>query len=266
LQELDNEDFNIVDHLNQGFFKESFIAPCLGDQSKPCSNNLKTANCKLINKHRHTFLKEIKFECPQLIGAAFVANYEGTTILAAYKSHVSQRFSGQLKHMVNIELDVKKRTKQRHEILKSEDGHTEKQIQQCISKEIRIPAGRMKWALLCAKTSKDSKQINSKHTSDSILRDRVAGLIESFFGTYPEDYIFSDNGLKYDSVAKPVNHFGASVEMFRSLKLNEAVNTISLFPTRTSIVLGFTTLDKTILARGILPITKSRLKALHNGK
>ncbi|KAJ1936049.1 hypothetical protein GGF37_005762, partial [Kickxella alabastrina] len=115
-------------------------------------------------------------------------------------------------------------------------------------------------------TSKDSKQINSKHTSDSILRDRVAGLIESFFGTYPEDYIFSDNGLKYDSVAKPVNHFGASVEMFRSLKLNEAVNTISLFPTRTSIVLGFTTLDKTILARGILPITKSRLKALHNGK
>ncbi|KAI7835116.1 hypothetical protein BX661DRAFT_222000 [Kickxella alabastrina] len=220
LQELDNEDFNIVDHLNQGFFKESFIAPCLGDQSKPCSNNLKTANCKLINKHRHTFLKEIKFECPQLIGAAFVANYEGTTILAAYKSHVSQRFSGQLKHMVNIELD----------------------------------------------TSKDSKQINSKHTSDSILRDRVAGLIESFFGTYPEDYIFSDNGLKYDSVAKPVNHFGASVEMFRSLKLNEAVNTISLFPTRTSIVLGFTTLDKTILARGILPITKSRLKALHNGK
>ncbi|KAJ1901532.1 hypothetical protein LPJ66_000706 [Kickxella alabastrina] len=185
------------------------------------------------------FVKETNFECPHLTGAAFVANYEGTIILAAYKSHVSQRLNRQLKHMADIVLDVKK---------------------------IIIPAGKMKWALLYTKTNKTSKQINTKHISGSILYDRMTRLIENFFDTYPEDYSFNDNGLKYDSVAKPVNRFGAFVEMFRSLKLNEAVNTISLFLMRTSIVPGFNTLDKTILAWCILSITKSRLKALHREK
>ncbi|KAJ1901810.1 hypothetical protein LPJ66_000481 [Kickxella alabastrina] len=124
----------------------------------------------------------------------------------------------------------------------------------------------MKWALLCAKTSRASKLIDTNHISNPILRNRMARLIESFFGTYPEDYSLSDNGLKYDSVAKPVNRFGAFVEMFRSLKLNEAVNTISLFLMRTSIVLSLTMLDKTILAKCILSITKSRLKVLHKEK
>ncbi|KAI7833642.1 hypothetical protein BX661DRAFT_168786 [Kickxella alabastrina] len=73
---LDNEGFNIVDHLNQGFFKECFIALYIGDQNKSCSNNLSNANGKLFNKHKHKFVKETKFECPQLISAAFVANYK----------------------------------------------------------------------------------------------------------------------------------------------------------------------------------------------
>ncbi|KAJ1883937.1 hypothetical protein LPJ66_010855, partial [Kickxella alabastrina] len=121
----------------------------------------------------------------------------------------------------------------------------------------------MKKALLCAETSKAGKQIDTKQISDPILRDRMARLIESFFGAYPEDYSFGDKGLQYNSVVNTVKHIGAFVEMFRSLNLNKAVKTVSLFPMRTSIVLSLTMLDKIILARRILSITKSQLKALH---
>ncbi|KAI7834315.1 hypothetical protein BX661DRAFT_215687 [Kickxella alabastrina] len=156
LQELDNEGFNIVNHLNPVFFKECFIALCLDARNKPCRNNLKTENGKLVNKHRHTFVKDIKFECPHL----------------------------------------------------------------------------------------------------------TARLIESFFGTYPKGYSFSNKGFQYDTVANTVNYIGTFVEIFRFLNLKE-MKTISLFLMRTSIVPGSTTIDKTIFSRSILSVTMSRLRALH---
>ncbi|KAJ1940973.1 hypothetical protein GGF37_003754 [Kickxella alabastrina] len=87
-------------------------------------------------------------------------------------------------------------------------------------------------------------------------------LIEKSFGTYPEDHSFGDRGLQYDSVANTVNHIGAFVEIFRGLNLSKTMKEISLFLMRTSIVPGFTTIDKTILARCTLSVT-SRLRTLH---
>ncbi|KAJ1901983.1 hypothetical protein LPJ66_000379 [Kickxella alabastrina] len=156
-------------------------------------NNPNNANGKLVNKHRHTFVKEIKSECLQLIGAAGLLIMR--TILAAYKSHISQRFNRELKNMVDIALDVKKMTEWRYETLTKEDGHTKKEIQQRVSKEIRILAGKMKWALLSVKTSKAGRQLDTKQISDTVLRDRMACLIKRVFGTYPEDYSFGDKGL-----------------------------------------------------------------------
>ncbi|KAJ1934467.1 hypothetical protein GGF37_006352, partial [Kickxella alabastrina] len=121
----------------------------------------------------------------------------------------------------------------------------------------------MKRDILSTTISRASKLIDTKHISNPILRDRMARPIESFFGAYPEGYSFGDKELKYNSVAEPVNYFGAFVEMFQSLNPNKAVKTISLFPMRTSIVPGFTTIDKTILAKFILSVIKSRLRALH---
>ncbi|KAJ1943708.1 hypothetical protein GGF37_002526 [Kickxella alabastrina] len=121
----------------------------------------------------------------------------------------------------------------------------------------------MKWALLCAKTSKAGKQLDTKQISDTVLRNRMEHLIERIFGAYPEDYGFGYKELQYDSVANTVNHIGAFVDIFRVLNLNKAVKTILLFPMRMSIAPGFTMLNKTIIAWCILSITKSRLKALH---
>ncbi|KAJ1940562.1 hypothetical protein GGF37_003923 [Kickxella alabastrina] len=164
-------------------FKECFIVLCLTAGNEPCSNNLENANGKLVNKHRHTFVEETKFECLQLIGADGVANYEGMTILAAYKSHASQCFNKQLKHMVDIVLDW-------------------------ISKEIRIPAGTMKRDLLSVTTNRAGKQIDTKHILDHVLRNGMERLMERIFGTHPEDYSFGDKGLQYDSAAKTLNHIG----------------------------------------------------------
>ncbi|KAJ1945277.1 hypothetical protein GGF37_001778 [Kickxella alabastrina] len=108
-------------------------------------------------------------------------------------------------------------TEWQYKELTKEGGYTKKEIH-LISKEIKILAGKMKWALLSAKTSKAGKQINTKQISDTVLRDRMACLIKRVFYTYPEDYSFSDKGLQYDSVANTVNHIGAFVEIFRGLR------------------------------------------------
>ncbi|KAI7833908.1 hypothetical protein BX661DRAFT_217431 [Kickxella alabastrina] len=113
-------------------------------------------------------------------------------------------------------------TEWQYKELTKEGGYTKKEIH-LISKEIKILAGKMKWALLSAKTSKAGKQINTKQISDTMLRDRMACVIKKVFDTYPEDYSFGDKGLQYDSVANTVNHIGAFVEIFRVLNLNKGV-------------------------------------------
>ncbi|KAI7831900.1 hypothetical protein BX661DRAFT_169759 [Kickxella alabastrina] len=54
-----------------------------------------------------------------------------------------------------------------------------------------------------------------------VLRDGIERLIERIFGTYPEDYSFSDKGLKYDSSANTVKHIVTFVEVFRLLNVKE---------------------------------------------
>ncbi|KAJ1898774.1 hypothetical protein LPJ66_002545, partial [Kickxella alabastrina] len=99
-------------------------------------------------------------------------------------------------------------------------------------------------------TNRAGKQIDTKRISDPVLRDGIERLIERIFGTYPEDYSFGDKGLKYDSSANTVKHIGCFVESFRLLNVKD-VRKISLFPMKTSVVPGFTTIDKTILIQNI---------------
>ncbi|KAJ1946514.1 hypothetical protein GGF37_001120 [Kickxella alabastrina] len=90
-----------------------------------------------------------------------------------------------------------------------------------------IPAGKMKWALVSAKTNKAGKQPDTSHILDPVCRNGMARLIERIFGTRPKDYSFGDKGLKYDSVTNTTKKIKAKRIKAKNISWSQVLETLT---------------------------------------
>ncbi|KAI8878726.1 hypothetical protein K501DRAFT_258093 [Backusella circina FSU 941] len=188
------------------------------------------------------------------------AHYEGIKMVTAYLVSIKNNFGKCLRRVVNHVLSVRVRKEAiREEMEGGVEEYTEEEIRERIRAEVTAPAANFKTVI----------SHNRPNDVPAEFQDAYA-LIEPLI-RYPQDYVLAQNNIYYDSKANPENHFKNYFLMCQYLEGEEGVNSYKCFPTRTSYIPSYTTIDTTILRETILNLprinaqnTQNMLNAIYN--
>ena len=237
-----NTHFDLAACITKAFFVEVFLALIKNRETYPERLSDETSQYRsIIEPYLSMYQKVTNFYGIPLANAQQIALYQGNAICTVYLNGVENHLGNYIRHVVNVLLDIKKRSKQLRRTMKDQGFNTQA-INQAVKEQITAPATEFKQRLA-------SKTVDLANLSTECAT--VYQILAPVLECYPRDYTFTKNNRWLDIKINPKHHIKAFHRLV-TLAEEHGFKLFQCFPMKHGWIPGEIIIDTTILKQHFL--------------